>query len=205
VRKEEAPHPEEGGNALRQQRRKDDSLASVPGKRIMIRITLAVVCVLCLLLSGSAYTRSFGVRSSSRSSNSVQHHQAILETRSRSSTRLFSSPAGAGGGLDDATRTFLDNAVKANKVLLFMKGNKLFPQCGFSNTAVRILDALGTPFETINVLDSDKIRNGVKVYSSWPTIPQLYVGGEFIGGTDIMIELYNNGQLAEMVELANAN
>ena len=107
-------------------------------------------------------------------------------------------------GLDDSTRAFLDKVIKDNKVVLFMKGNALFPQCGFSNTAVRILDAVGTKFETVNVLDSDKIRNGIKVYSSWPTIPQLYVGGEFVGGSDIMIELYNNGQLAEMVELANA-
>jgi monothiol glutaredoxin len=106
--------------------------------------------------------------------------------------------------LDDSTRAFLDKVIKDNKVVLFMKGNALFPQCGFSNTAVRILDAVGTKFETVNVLDSDKIRNGIKVYSSWPTIPQLYVGGEFVGGSDIMIELYNNGQLAEMVELANA-
>jgi monothiol glutaredoxin len=115
---------------------------------------------------------------------------------------MQSSPAG--GALDDATRAFLDKVIKDNKVVLFMKGTALFPQCGFSNTAVRILDAVGTKFETVNVLDSDKIRNGIKVYSSWPTIPQLYVGGEFVGGSDIMIELYQKGQLAEMIELANA-
>lgn len=70
---------------------------------------------------------------------------------------------------------------------------------------MRILDALGTPYETVNVLEDEKIRNGIKIYSSWPTIPQLYVNKEFIGGSDIMIELYQNGELAEMVELANAN
>ena len=86
-----------------------------------------------------------------------------------------------------------------------MKGNKLFPQCGFSNTACRILDAVNTPYETVNVLDDDKVRMGIKVYSSWPTIPQLYVNGEFVGGSDIMIELYQNGQLQEMLEIANAN
>jgi monothiol glutaredoxin len=86
-----------------------------------------------------------------------------------------------------------------------MKGNKLFPQCGFSNTACRILDALNTPYETVNVLEDENIRNGIKIYSSWPTIPQLYVNGEFIGGSDIMIEMYQNGQLAEMIEVANAN
>jgi monothiol glutaredoxin len=68
-----------------------------------------------------------------------------------------------------------------------MKGNKIFPQCGFSNTACRILDAIGAPYETVDVLQDDAIRNGVKVFSSWPTIPQLYVDGEFIGGSDIMI------------------
>ena len=122
----------------------------------------------------------------------------------RRGSQLFMSSSGP-GGLDDATRDFLDKVVKDNKVVLFMKGTALFPQCGFSNTAVRILDAVGTKFETVNVLESDKIRNGIKVYSSWPTIPQLYVGGEFVGGSDIMIELYQNGQLAEMIELANAN
>jgi len=91
------------------------------------------------------------------------------------------------------------------QVLLFVRGNKLFPQCGFSNTAVRILDAIGTDFETCDVLENDRIRNGVKLFSSWPTIPQLYVAGEFVGGTDIMIEMYENGELAEMIELANAS
>ena len=109
------------------------------------------------------------------------------------------------GVLDDATREKLDDAVKNNKILLFMKGNKIFPQCGFSNTACRILDAVGQPFETINVLDDDRIRNGVKVYSSWPTIPQLYIDGEFIGGTDVMIEMYESGELAEMIEVACAS
>lgn len=76
--------------------------------------------------------------------------------------------------LDDRTRERIDNYVKNNKIVLFMKGNKLFPQCGFSNTAVRILDAIGKPFETVNVLEDEQIRQGIKIYSSWPTIPQLY-------------------------------
>ena len=107
--------------------------------------------------------------------------------------------------IDPATYEKIDKVVKGNKVVLFMKGNKLFPQCGFSNTACRILDAVNTPYETVNVLDDDKVRMGIKVYSSWPTIPQLYVNGEFVGGSDIMIELYQNGQLQEMLEIANAN
>lgn len=76
---------------------------------------------------------------------------------------------------------------------------------GFSNTACRILDALNTPFETVNVLDDDKIRQGIKAYSSWPTIPQLYVAGEFVGGSDIMVEMYQAGTLGELIEVANAN
>ena len=103
------------------------------------------------------------------------------------------------------TTEYFQELVDQNKVLLFMKGNKLFPQCGFSNTAVRILDDVGQPFETVNVLDDDRVRNGVKEFSSWPTIPQLYVNGEFIGGCDVMIELYQNGELAEMIEVASAS
>ena len=103
------------------------------------------------------------------------------------------------------TTEYFQELVDGNKVLLFMKGNKIFPQCGFSNTACRILDAVGQPFETVNVLDDDRVRNGVKDFSSWPTIPQLYVDGEFIGGTDVMIELYQNGELAEMIEVATAS
>ena len=103
------------------------------------------------------------------------------------------------------TTEYFQKLVDDNKVLLFMKGNKIFPQCGFSNTAVRILDAVGRPFSTVNVLDDDRVRNGVKDFSSWPTIPQLYVDGEFVGGTDVMIELYLNGELAEMIEVATAS
>lgn len=76
---------------------------------------------------------------------------------------------------------------------------------GFSNTAVRILDAIGKQYETVNVLEDEKIRSGIKAYSAWPTIPQLYVNKEFVGGSDIMIEMYQNGQLAELIEVASAN
>eukprot|EP01040_Poterioochromonas_malhamensis_P004849 gene4849-5203_t len=85
-----------------------------------------------------------------------------------------------------------------------MKGTKVFPQCGFSNTAVRILEALSVPFESVNVLEDETIRNGIKIYSSWPTIPQLYVNKEFIGGSDIMIQMYNSGELAELIEVTRA-
>ena len=107
--------------------------------------------------------------------------------------------------MSDPNMKKIDDMVKTNKIVLFMKGTKLFPQCGFSNTAVRILDAIEKPFETVNVLEDENIRNGVKTYSSWPTIPQLYVDGEFIGGCDIMIEMYESGELAEMIEVSAAS
>ena len=89
--------------------------------------------------------------------------------------------------------------VESNKVVLFMKGDKDFPQCGFSARAVQIVRALGVDFETVNVLADPEIREGVKVYSNWPTIPQLYVDGQFIGGSDIAYEMYQSGELAKLV------
>ncbi len=86
-----------------------------------------------------------------------------------------------------------------------MKGTKLMPQCGFSNNVVQILNMLGIPFETLDVLADAEIRQGIKEYSNWPTIPQVYVNGEFVGGSDIMIELYQNGELQEMLEVALAS
>ena len=89
--------------------------------------------------------------------------------------------------------------------MLFMKGTKIFPQCGFSNMAVQILNAIGAEFETCDVLSDDFIRQQIKVYSDWPTIPQLYVDGEFVGGSDIMLEMYQAGELQEMIEVAAAS
>ncbi|WP_263011725.1 Grx4 family monothiol glutaredoxin [Laspinema olomoucense] len=99
----------------------------------------------------------------------------------------------------------LDNIVNRNKITVFMKGTKLMPQCGFSNNVVQILNTLGVPYETVNVLDDYEIRQGIKEYSNWPTIPQVYVNGEFVGGSDILIELYQSGELQQMVEVALAS
>lgn len=99
----------------------------------------------------------------------------------------------------------IDGLVTSNKILVFMKGTKLMPQCGFSNNVAQILNSLGAPYETIDVLADSDVRQGIKEYSNWPTIPQVYIGGEFIGGSDIMIELYQNGKLQEMVEVALAS
>jgi monothiol glutaredoxin len=95
---------------------------------------------------------------------------------------------------------FIDNEVKANDVVLFMKGTPQFPQCGFSGQVVQILDHLGVSYKGINVLESDEIRNGIKTYSNWPTIPQLYVKGEFVGGCDIVREMFQAGELQETLK-----
>ncbi|MGF1518396.1 MAG: Grx4 family monothiol glutaredoxin [Nodosilinea sp.] len=107
--------------------------------------------------------------------------------------------------MDSATKERLDQLVQNNTIMVFMKGNKLMPQCGFSNNVVQILNVLGVPFETVDVLADPDIRQGIKEYSNWPTIPQVYVNGEFLGGSDILIELYQNGKLQEMVEIALAS
>ena len=100
--------------------------------------------------------------------------------------------------MTDATAR-IDALVKSNDVVLFMKGTPLFPQCGFSSRAIAILDHLETPYETVDVLQDQEIRGGIKEYSDWPTIPQLYVKGEFVGGSDIMMEMFESGELKELV------
>ena len=89
--------------------------------------------------------------------------------------------------------------VGQHEILLFMKGSALFPQCGFSSRAVSILDHLGVTYETVDVLQDQDIRNGIKEYSDWPTVPQLYVKGEFVGGSDIMMEMFESGELKQLV------
>lgn len=99
----------------------------------------------------------------------------------------------------------LDDLVQKNKILVFMKGTKLMPQCGFSNNVVQILNSFGVPYETVDVLSDYEIRQGIKEYSNWPTIPQLYINGQLVGGSDIAIELYQNGELAQLLEVALAS
>ena len=98
------------------------------------------------------------------------------------------------------TNARIDEIVKSKDVVLFMKGTELFPQCGFSARAVAILNHLEVPFETVDVLQDPEIRNGIKAYSDWPTIPQLYVKGEFVGGSDIMMEMYEAGELQQLLK-----
>jgi monothiol glutaredoxin len=100
--------------------------------------------------------------------------------------------------MSDAHNRIAD-IVQANPVVLFMKGTPLFPQCGFSSRAVAILDHLGVPYESVDVLQDMEIRQGIKEFSDWPTIPQLYVKGEFVGGSDIMMEMFEAGELQDLL------
>jgi monothiol glutaredoxin len=101
--------------------------------------------------------------------------------------------------MTDESYARIQELVSANNVLLFMKGTPLFPQCGFSSRAIAILDRLGVNYESVDVLQDQGVRQGIKAFSDWPTIPQLYVKGEFVGGSDIMMEMYESGELAELM------
>ncbi|MHA1189794.1 MAG: Grx4 family monothiol glutaredoxin [Alphaproteobacteria bacterium] len=99
-----------------------------------------------------------------------------------------------------AINEWIDGQVKANDVLLFMKGTPAFPQCGFSGQVVQILDYLNIPYQGVNVLESDELRQGIKDFSNWPTVPQLYVKGEFVGGADIIREMFQAGELQTVMK-----
>ncbi len=101
----------------------------------------------------------------------------------------------------DNVQQRIDALVKGNKVVLFMKGTAQFPQCGFSGRAIQVLKAAGaTELKTFNVLEDEEVRQGIKDYAQWPTIPQLYVNGEFVGGSDIMMEMYQSGELQQVLQ-----
>ena len=102
--------------------------------------------------------------------------------------------------MNDDTHARIGEMVASNDVLLFMKGSPLFPQCGFSSKAVAILNHLNVEFGSVDVLQDQGVRQGIKAYSDWPTIPQLYVKGEFVGGSDIMMEMFESGELAQLLE-----
>ena len=105
---------------------------------------------------------------------------------------------------ENQTHKFIEHLVTNNRVMLFMKGNKMFPQCGFSAAVVEVLKKHSVPFESFNVLSDMNVRDGIKEYSEWPTIPQLYVNGEFVGGCDIVREMDATGELTELFEKVKA-
>ncbi len=102
--------------------------------------------------------------------------------------------------MSDELKTRIEELIQKNKVVLFMKGTRQFPACGFSNAVVQILKKEGVPFETFNILSDAEMRQGLKEYSNWPTYPQLYVGGKFVGGCDIVTEMHQNGELAAVLK-----
>ena len=107
--------------------------------------------------------------------------------------------------MDAQLKSRIETLIGSSPVFIFMKGSKLMPQCGFSNNVVQIFHSLGVPFETFDVLSDMEIRQGIKEFSNWPTIPQVYLNGEFLGGSDIMSEMYNSGELRETVTVALAS
>ena len=107
--------------------------------------------------------------------------------------------------MEKSTKDKIQKLIEANPLMVFMKGTKLMPQCGFSNNVVQILNSLGIDFCTFDVLSDYEIRQGIKEYSDWPTIPQVYLKGEILGGSDILIEMYNSGSLKEKIEIELAS
>ena len=107
--------------------------------------------------------------------------------------------------MENPTKLKIKNLIESNPIMVFMKGTKLMPQCGFSNNVVQILNSLGVEFTTFDVLSDFDVREGIKEYSDWPTIPQVYLKGEFLGGSDIIIEMYNSGTLKEKIEIELAS
>ena len=107
--------------------------------------------------------------------------------------------------MENYTKNKIQKLIESNPIMVFMKGTKLMPQCGFSNNVIQILNSLGVEFNTFDVLSDFEIREGIKEYSGWPTIPQDYLKGEFLGGSDILIEMYNSGTLKEKIEIALAS
>tara|TARA_B100000029_G_C17531142_1_gene943288 strand:- start:118 stop:450 length:333 start_codon:yes stop_codon:yes gene_type:complete len=101
--------------------------------------------------------------------------------------------------MDESTKKVIETEINDNDVVLFMKGTPVFPQCGFSAATVGVLNHLGVKFNSVNVLDDQNIRDGIKEFTNWPTIPQLYVKGEFVGGCDIIREMYEAGELSELL------
>ena len=107
--------------------------------------------------------------------------------------------------MENQVKEKIQTLIKSSPIMVFMKGTKLMPQCGFSNNVVQILNSLGIEFSTYDVLSDFEIREGIKQFSNWPTIPQVYLKGEFLGGSDILIEMYNSGELKEKIEIELAS
>jgi monothiol glutaredoxin len=172
---------------------------------LSLKIILGVVTAASLTQMATCLLPSslFGMAAGASSSNRFSSNKFIFRTtpgRTTFSSLPMVSEDDIQQDIYASVHVRIQELVDTHPVLLFMKGTKLFPQCGFSNTASQILHSFNIEFHAVDVLADEAIRQGVKEFSSWPTIPQLYVGGEFIGGSDIMIEMYQSGELGELIE-----
>ncbi|KAG7341898.1 glutaredoxin [Nitzschia inconspicua] len=158
-------------------------------------LSLTVILAAALARSALAFTAA----------PSAATLRSVISSTATTRSSLFLSSEDFTQETPEATKERIEALIENHPVLLFMKGSKLFPQCGFSNTASQILNSFNIDYHTVDVLSDEAIRQGIKDYSQWPTIPQLYVCGEFIGGSDIMIEMYQTGELGEMIEKAKAD
>ncbi|XP_058102622.1 monothiol glutaredoxin-S7, chloroplastic isoform X2 [Magnolia sinica] len=129
-------------------------------------------------------------------------YRSIPRRRQRFESKPIGISFRCSSALTPELKSSLDKVVTSHKVILFMKGSRDFPQCGFSNTVVQILKSLNVPFETLDILQNEMLRQGLKEYSNWPTFPQLYIDGEFFGGCDITVDAYKSGELQELLEKA---
>jgi len=172
---------------------------------------LAVFALIYGLMIHSVHafaTTSAGPRSSTNSPGSVirfmSDKDAEVDEKKKNDALLAAIDAMYGDKPlteePDATQNRIKSLIEDNNVVLFMKGSKFFPQCGFSDTATKILEALNVEYEAVDVLTDDSIRQGIKDFSQWPTIPQLYIKQEFIGGSDIMINMFETGELKKVLE-----
>ena len=185
-------------------KREASSCPTVTTIMIMLFLTCLLALTSCVLaFSPAASSSSFHGVVASCSSDYYSTSNDARECSTHRRLRMSSDDDDSSSSTGPAHER-IQSLVSSNPVLLFMKGTKLFPQCGFSNTACQILQSYNIDFTTVDVLADDEVRQGVKAYSEWPTIPQLYVCGEFIGGSDIMIEMYQSGELGEMIEKAKA-
>ncbi|CAL6342578.1 unnamed protein product [Bathycoccus prasinos] len=156
-----------------------------------------------MMMATTTFTSSLSspsIRSSSGAKTSISSSFNSTTTTSKKSSTTFSRRIRA--NLGPELKTQIDKCVTENKVVLFMKGTKSAPKCGFSNTCVQILQSMNVPFTDVDILASEQLRVGMKTYSSWPTFPQLYIGGEFFGGCDITMDAYKDGSLKEELERA---
>ncbi|CAN0160319.1 unnamed protein product [Pylaiella littoralis] len=165
-----------------------------------MNLVVSVVAVLICSASSFVLSPAASTRLASRTSSAPSRTSPLRA--SMDGENLLPNAAEIMDEMTGEAKGVIEGLVKENKVMLFMKGNKMFPQCGFSNSAVQVLRACDVEFETYDVLTNPGVREAVKEYSNWPTIPQLYVDGEFTGGADIMIESFQSGDLKKSLEEA---